>query len=67
MLKSALELLGSLFFGAVVLLIGFCAVGSMVAALRAVSRAPNRTEGCAGTWLARAGRVGQQMNHARKA
>jgi hypothetical protein len=39
MLESAVELVDGLCFAAVVLLIGFCAVGSMVAALRAVSRA----------------------------
>jgi hypothetical protein len=67
MLESAVELLGGLFFGALVLLIGFCAVGSMVAALRAVSPAANGTEGFARTLLARQGRVGHQMNPARKA
>ena len=67
MLKSAVELLGGLFFGALVLLIGFCAVGSVVAALRAVSPAANRTGGSARTWLSRQGRVGQPMNPARKA
>jgi hypothetical protein len=80
MLESAVELLGGLFFGAVVLLIGFCAVGSMVAALRAVSRegarspirpealaAANRTEGFARTLLARQAGVGHQMNPGRKA
>jgi hypothetical protein len=39
MLGSAVELLGGLCLSAVILLIGFCIVGSMVAALRAVSRA----------------------------
>jgi hypothetical protein len=67
MLESAVELLGGLFFGALVLLIVFCAVGSMVAALRAVSRAANGTEGFPRTLLARQGRVGHQMNPARKA
>ena len=79
MLESAVELLGGLFFGAVVLLIGFCAVGSMVAALRAVSRecasspvrqqalVAHRTPGFARTLLARQARGGQQMNPARKA
>jgi hypothetical protein len=38
MLDSALELLGSLFLTVLTLLIGSCIVGSMVAALRAVSR-----------------------------
>jgi len=79
MLESAVELLGGLFFGTVVLLIGFCVVGSMVAALRAVSRecasspvrqealAAHRTAGFAGTLLARQARGGQPMNPARKA
>ena len=81
MLESAVELLDGLFFAAVVLLIGFCAVGSMVAALRAVSRevrqlgpirpealtAANRTQGFARTLLARQAGGGQQMNPARKA
>jgi hypothetical protein len=79
MLESAVELLGGLFFGAVVLLIGFCVVGSMVAALRAVSResasspvrhdalTAHRTPGFARTLLARQARGGQQMNPARKA
>jgi ABC-type arginine/histidine transport system permease subunit len=38
MLESALELLGGLFLTVLTLLIGSCIVGSMVAALRAVSR-----------------------------
>ena len=38
MLASTVELLGGLFLDGVVLLIGFCIVGSMVAALRAVGR-----------------------------
>jgi hypothetical protein len=38
MLDSALELLGGLFLTVLTLLIGSCIVGSMVAALRAVSR-----------------------------
>jgi hypothetical protein len=77
MLESAVELLGGLFFGAVVLLIGFCVVGSMVAALRAVSRerasspvrqealAANRTPVFARTLLTRQARGGQHP--ARKA
>ena len=39
MLGSAVELLGGLCLSVLILLIGFCIVGSMVAALRAVSRA----------------------------
>jgi len=39
MLESAIELLGDLLLSALALLIGFCIVGSIVAALRAVSRA----------------------------
>ena len=38
MLESAVELLGGLFLTALTLLIGSCIVGSIVAALRAVSR-----------------------------
>ncbi len=79
MLESAVEFLGGLFFGAIVLLIGFCVVGSMVAALRAVSRegaslsvhqealAAHRTPGFARTLLTRQAGGGQQMNPARKA
>ncbi len=79
MLESAVELLGGLFFGAVVLLIGFCVVGSMVAALRAVSRecasssvrqealTAQRTPSFGRTLLARQARGGQPMNPARKA
>jgi hypothetical protein len=37
MLKSILELLGGLLLSALTLLIGSCIVGSIVAALRAVS------------------------------
>ena len=37
MLESAVELLGGLCLSALTLLIGFCIVGSIVAALRAVS------------------------------
>jgi hypothetical protein len=78
MLESAVELLGGLLFGGVVLLIGFCVVGSMVAALRAVSReganspvrqealAAHRTPGFDRTLLAIQARGGQQMNPARK-
>jgi hypothetical protein len=39
MLESAVELLGGLCLSALTLLIGLCIVGSIVAALRAVSRA----------------------------
>jgi hypothetical protein len=39
MLESTVELLGGLCLSALTLLIGFCIVGSIVAALRAVSRA----------------------------
>jgi hypothetical protein len=39
MLESTVELLGSLCLSALISLIEFCIVGSMVAALRAVSRA----------------------------
>jgi hypothetical protein len=39
MLESTAELLGGLCLSALISLIGFCIVGSMVAALRAVSRA----------------------------
>ena len=38
MLESVVELLGGLFLSAPTLLIGSCIVGSIVAALRAVSR-----------------------------
>ena len=38
MLDSAVELLGGVFLTALTLLIGSCIVGSIVAALRAVSR-----------------------------
>jgi len=38
MLESVVELLGGLFLSALTLLIGSCIVGSIVAALRAVSR-----------------------------
>jgi hypothetical protein len=38
MLESAVEVLGGLFLSALTLLIGSCIVGSIVAALRAVSR-----------------------------
>jgi hypothetical protein len=38
MLESTVELLGGLFLSALILLIGSCIVGSIVAALRAVSR-----------------------------
>lgn len=38
MLESAIELLGDLLLSALTLLIGFCVVGPIVAALRAVSR-----------------------------
>jgi hypothetical protein len=38
MLESTVELLGNLFLAALTLLIGACIVGSIVAALRAVSR-----------------------------
>jgi hypothetical protein len=38
MLESIVELLGALSFSAVTALIGTCIVGSIVAALRAVSR-----------------------------
>jgi hypothetical protein len=39
MLESTVELLGALCLSALTLLIGVCIVGSMVAAVRAVSRA----------------------------
>ena len=68
MLKSAVELLGGLFFGALVLLIGFCAVGSVPFAARLTARrAANGTEGFPRTLLVRPGRVGHPMNPARKA
>jgi len=38
MLESTVELLGGLFVSALLLLMGFCIVGSTVAALRAVSQ-----------------------------
>jgi len=38
MLESSVELLGGLFLSALALLIGSCIVGSIVAALRALSR-----------------------------
>jgi hypothetical protein len=38
MLESVVELLGGLFLSALILLIGSCIVGSIVAALRAVSQ-----------------------------
>jgi hypothetical protein len=38
MLESTVELLGGLCLSALTLLIGFCIVGSIVAALRAVGR-----------------------------
>jgi hypothetical protein len=38
MLESTIELLGDLLLSALTLLIGSCIVGSIVAALRAVSR-----------------------------
>jgi hypothetical protein len=38
MLESAMELLGDLLLSALTLLIGFCIVGSIVAALRPVIR-----------------------------
>jgi hypothetical protein len=38
MMESTVELLGGLCLSALTLLIGFCIVGSIVAALRAVSR-----------------------------
>ena len=38
MLESTVELLGDLYLSALTLLIGFCIVGSIVPALRAVSR-----------------------------
>jgi hypothetical protein len=38
MLESVAEFLGGLFFSTLTLLIGSCIVGSIVAALRAVSR-----------------------------
>jgi hypothetical protein len=38
MLQSTIELLGDLLLSALTLLIGSCIVGSIVAALRAVSR-----------------------------
>jgi hypothetical protein len=38
MLESTVELLGGLFLGALTFVIGSCIVGSIVAALRAVSR-----------------------------
>jgi hypothetical protein len=38
MLESAVELLGDLFVSVLILLIGSCIVGSIVAALRALSR-----------------------------
>jgi hypothetical protein len=38
MLENTVELLAGLFLSALTLLIGFCIVGSIVAALRAVSR-----------------------------
>jgi hypothetical protein len=38
MLESTVELLGDLFLAALILLIGSCIVGSIVTALRAVSR-----------------------------
>ena len=38
MLESVVELLGGLFLSALTLLIGSCIVGSIVAALRGVSR-----------------------------
>jgi hypothetical protein len=38
MLESAIELLGDLLLSALTLLIGFCIVGSIVAALRPVIR-----------------------------
>jgi hypothetical protein len=38
MLESVVGLLSALFLAALTLLIGFCIVGSIVAALRAVSR-----------------------------
>jgi hypothetical protein len=38
MLESAVELLGDLLLSALTLLIGFCIVGSIVAALRPVIR-----------------------------
>jgi len=39
MLESTVELLGGLCLSALTLLIGFCIVGSIVAAIRAVTRA----------------------------
>jgi len=47
MLGSIIELVGGLFLDATILLIGFCIVGSIVAALLAVSRgsATSRSEG----------------------
>jgi hypothetical protein len=38
MLESAIGLLSALFLTALTLVIGFCIVGSIIAALRAVSR-----------------------------
>ena len=38
MLEGTVELLGGLYLSALTLLIGFCIVGSIVAALRAVNR-----------------------------
>jgi hypothetical protein len=38
MLESTVELLGGLLLSAVMLLIGSCVVGSIIAAIRAVSR-----------------------------
>jgi hypothetical protein len=38
MLEGSVELLGGLFLSALTLLIGSCTVGSIVAALRALSR-----------------------------
>jgi hypothetical protein len=46
MLESTIELLGGLCLSALTLLISFCIVGSIVAALRAVGRPGKRCSEC---------------------